>query len=137
MKNKNSSRRNFLKLAGSAAVLNATSLYTVSATSIFSRTETEPPGRLQLSEVRKDMLAYCKLLSDTYGPYGCYRSGLLCRADLYSSLDIALMMGIMRINLKESLTKQQRNQWIDHINSFANNNFGSATDGSYLCRSED
>jgi len=132
MNNKNSTRRNFLKLAGGVAVINVASHYTVSASNILSQTEIHPTGTLQLSEVRNDMLAYCESLRDLHGPYGCYRSELLGRPDLYSSLDIALMMGIIRVNLKESLTKQQMGQWVNHINSFANNDFGNATDGSYF-----
>lgn len=84
------------------------------------------------SIVRADIAAYCEALRDKQGPYGCYRSERNGRPDLYSSLDIALMNGIMRENLQASLTAEQRDQWVKHINSFANNNFSKATDGSYF-----
>lgn len=86
---------------------------------------------INLSDVREKILRHLNLILDENGPYGCYRKGLGERPDLYSSCDVAIMRTIMGEIFKEILIDEQRQQWIDHINSFANNFHGQATDGSY------
>ncbi|RPD43009.1 hypothetical protein EG028_01590 [Chitinophaga barathri] len=90
------------------------------------------PDKLSLATVKKEVIAYCNSLQDKDGLYGSYRSAPGARPDLYSSLDVALMYQIMGINLKKKLSETQRREWIDHINTFSNNNFGTATDGTYF-----
>jgi hypothetical protein len=83
---------------------------------------------IDLSRVRKIILAHCNSILDKKGPYGCYRGGLGKRPDLYSSCDVAIMRSIMGEDFSDSL---QRQQWIDHINSFAislRSNLGSYCD---------
>jgi len=75
--------------------------------------------RLDLNEVRQEIVAYFETLLDKEGRYGSYRKRPGKRPDLYSSCDVAIMRFIMGEDLKESLTETQRKEWIAHINSFA------------------
>jgi len=77
-------------------------------------------------------MTFNRSLQDKEGNYGSFRKGLRQRPDLYSSLDFALARHIMGENFQTSLTPLQRNEWIEHINSFASNDFGKATNGSYF-----
>lgn len=87
---------------------------------------------MYLEKVREAVLKHCDRLLDRDGPYGCYRIGPHKRVDLYSSCDIALMRAIMGEDLRATVSPGRRQEWIDHINSFASNSFGKATDGSYF-----
>jgi hypothetical protein len=89
---------------------------------------------LDLSLVRNDILDYCNSILDKNGPYGCYRRGPGQRPDLYASCDVAILRTVMGEDLKTSLADEQRHQWIDHINSFANRFHinGKSPDGSYF-----
>ncbi len=73
---------------------------------------------ISLDEVREDVLAYCEKLRDKGGPYGAYRRHAGQRTDLYASCDVAIMRTIMGEDFKESLTDNQRNEWIAFINSY-------------------
>lgn len=86
---------------------------------------------LEISGVRKKVLRHLDLIMDKNGPYGSYRQGTGKRPDLYSSCDVAIMRAIMGEDLKVILSDQQNQEWIDHINSFANSFHGQPTDGSY------
>lgn len=86
---------------------------------------------MNLTEIREVINEQLENLRDTGGPYGCYRAGPGCRPDLYASLDVALMRVIMGENLLETVTDEQRRQWIDHINSFLLWRRGEEKDGSY------
>lgn len=56
------------------------------------------------------------------------------RADLYSSVDVALSLAIMGEDLKTRFSTEERDEWCRHINSFADHDFNSPTDGSYFDR---
>lgn len=73
---------------------------------------------MDLSKVRDFVLHYCEGIRDKGGPYGCYRMGRGRRPDLYASCDVALIRAIMGEDFRETLTQQQRKEWIDHINSY-------------------
>jgi hypothetical protein len=127
-------RRTFIKLATGAALASvaapATAATLASAAGPFIATRTA--GSLKLSTVRTDVMAFCAALQDKEGAYGSFRKGLHQRPDLYSSLDMALARHIMGEDFQSGLTGSQREEWIAHINSFASNDFGKATDGSYF-----
>ncbi|HEY4148168.1 MAG TPA: hypothetical protein VGM41_04535 [Chitinophagaceae bacterium] len=117
-------RRTFIGLAGGATLATIASPYIIKAA--------PRAGVLHLSDVRKDVLAFCAARQDKEGPFGAYRKSAGQRTDLYSSLDMALARRIMGEDLTRTLSAAQREQWIGHINSFASNDFGKATDGSYF-----
>ncbi len=78
-------------------------------------------GRLDLSIARRQILEYCDSLQTPGQRYGAVRLRDLPDAPvtLYASCDLAWIRACMGEVLTESLTPQQRRQWIDHINSFA------------------
>ncbi|MEQ6122415.1 hypothetical protein [Reichenbachiella sp. MALMAid0571] len=115
-------RRNFVK------TISAVTATAIIPNQTFGKSQASV---LDLSSIRKDMLKHCEAILDKNGPYGSYRSGLGKRPDLYSSCDVAIMRTIMGEDLMITLTHEQRKQWIDHINSFANHFHGKPTDGSY------
>lgn len=86
---------------------------------------------LDLSTVRKEILAHCDQILDKLGPYGCYRRGPGQRPDLYASCDVAIMRAIMGEDYQKIVTDKQRQQWIYHINTFASELYGKGIDGSY------
>jgi hypothetical protein len=49
------------------------------------------------------------------------------RPDLYSSLDIAIMRAVMGEDFRRTLSHEQRSQWVDHINTYAQRD-GTYTD---------
>jgi hypothetical protein len=73
---------------------------------------------LDLKLIREDMARYEQALLDRDGPYGGYRKHPHGRCDLYASTDFAIMRTIMGEEL-QSLPAKLREEWIDHINSFA------------------
>lgn len=82
---------------------------------------------INLKQVRQEVIGYCESLLDREGPYGCYRSGIGERSDLFSSLDIALIRAIMGEDLS-LLPEKRRLEWIGHINSYTDYYFN---DGRY------
>lgn len=82
---------------------------------------------LDLRQVKEEVNGYCDRLLDREGPYGCYRTGVRGRPDLYASCDIAEIRAIMGEPLRE-LDEYKRLEWIAHINSFLDRD---AKDGSY------
>jgi hypothetical protein len=74
---------------------------------------------LDLSEVRKDIMAYIQTLHVDGQPYGCYSLKAGGKPDFYATCDVALMRTIMAEDLIKSLSPKQRTEWIDQINSFA------------------
>lgn len=76
-------------------------------------------GRMDLSAVRQEMLAYVSTLQMPGRPYGCYRLKPGREAEIYATCDVAILRTVMGENLKQTLTDQQRREWIDYINSFA------------------
>lgn len=119
-------RRKFISVTGSAALAAITG-------AAWGAAKIAPSaGVLHLADVRKDVLAFCAERQDKQGKYGSYRKSVGQRPDLYSSLDMALARHIMGEDLTQTLSAKQREEWTSHINSFANNDFGKATDGSYF-----
>jgi hypothetical protein len=117
------SRRNFIKTASTGALA---ATFPFSAKEIrFSRTH----PKLDLNEVRVIVTAHLDKTLDKEGPYGSYRKGIKQRPDLYSACDVAQIRTIWGEDLQQTLTKDKREEWIGHINSFADN-----SDGSYFDR---
>ena len=76
-------------------------------------------GVMDLSVVRKEIMAHIESLQVQGKPYGCYRSRKGGEPDLYAACDAAIIRTIMAEDLKTSLTDKQRKEWINYINSFA------------------
>ena len=120
---KDQSRRKFLKTA-STGVLTAT--FPISYKNVwFTRTVL----KLDLTAVRDAVGIYLDRILDSEGPYGSYRQGIRQRPDLYSACDVAQIRTIWGEDLQQTLSEEQRSEWVFHINSFADR-----TDGSYFDR---
>jgi hypothetical protein len=76
-------------------------------------------GIMDLSIVRKEIMAHIESLQVQGKPYGCYRSKKGTKPSLYATCDAAIIRTIMTEDLKTSLTDKQRREWINYINSFA------------------
>lgn len=83
--------------------------------------------KVNLAEYRQIILEEIEKRRDSGGPHGCYRWLPSFRTNLYSSLDVAIIYNVMGIK-PESLDKDQRLGWIDHINTYADDVAG---DGRY------
>jgi hypothetical protein len=110
-------------IAGST-VLAAESPATTGPANRQHRAESQYPV-IDLSAMRREVMDYCKRMQIKDAPYGHYRGGAKGRAGLYASCDIALIRVCMGEDLTKTLTDKQRQEWIDHINSF------QQPDGSY------
>lgn len=75
--------------------------------------------KMNLSDVRKEIVQHIESLQVSGKPYGCYRLKPGGEAELYATCDVAIMRTIMGEDLMKSLTRNQCKQWIDYINSFA------------------
>ena len=80
---------------------------------------------MNLEQLASAFYDYFERLALPDQPYGAYRGHLGAEPDLYASLDIALMRVIMDEDFQLSLSAQQRHEWIDYINAFAE------ADGTY------
>ncbi len=80
---------------------------------------------MNLKPIRDQVAYFTENRQDKEGNYGSYRSFPGKRPDLYSSCDMALIRTIIQEDFSNSLSQQQRHDWIDHINSFV------TRDGSY------
>jgi hypothetical protein len=86
---------------------------------------------INLDEVRQRLLEFCESRQDREGPYGAYRMKQGRRTDLYSSCDLAIARTISGEDFRETLSDTQRNEWVEHINSFvikAGRNRGAYSD---------
>lgn len=96
---------------------------------------TEPPpcpepvpttddGRVDLSLVRVQVLDYCRALQVEGRPCGVFRARALPDAPvhLYATCDVAWIRACMGEDLRKTLTAGERAHWIDHINSYAQEN---------------
>ena len=81
--------------------------------------EDQKDERLDLAEVRAQAMEYTQSLQVPGKPYGAYRYAPGKEPLLYASCDAAIMRTVMGEDLKKTLTEKQREEWIDHINSFA------------------
>ena len=83
--------------------------------------------RADVTEVRRQALAYVDTLQVPGRPLGHYFDSPRAAdtPSLYASCDVAHLRTVMGEELRKTLTPDQRRQWIDHINSFAQ------PDGSY------
>jgi hypothetical protein len=75
--------------------------------------------RCDLSRIRSEASAYAETLRVPSGAAGIYRTPQSPEADMYASCDMAIMRTIMGEDLRTTLTADQRNDWIAHVNSFA------------------
>lgn len=83
--------------------------------------------KVNLSFIREEILEVIESRRDKGGPPGCYRWLPGSRTNLYASLDVAITYCVMGINV-DSIGKEQRLGWIEHINSYADD---VAKDGRY------
>lgn len=120
---KNQSRRHFIKKA-STGVLASTLPYSAKEF-WFTRSK----SKINLKEVRDTVGTYLDKILDKEGPYGSYRKGIKQRPDLYSACDVAQIRTIWGEDLRQTLILEKRNEWVAHINSFADK-----SDGSYFDR---
>lgn len=97
------------------------------------RVEPVPISTICPDRIEADYRNQFERLEDRDGPYGCYRRAVCDRPDLYASVDVALMRGIMQEDLTQALSDHERDEWVSHINSFADSEHGSS-DGSYFDR---
>lgn len=74
-----------------------------------------------LSEIRRQVLTYAETLRVPAKPLGWYydHESATKAPSLYASCDVVFMRTIMGEDLQKTLTPEQRQGWIDHINSFA------------------
>lgn len=78
--------------------------------------------KLNLGDARKEVLDYLETLLVPGKPYGCYRLNPGGEADIYATCDVVMIRTLMGEDLTKTLTTDQRQQWIDYINSFAQEN---------------
>jgi hypothetical protein len=81
--------------------------------------------KFDLSRIRLEALAYAETLKIPEAGFGAYHMPQNPTPLLYASCDVAIMRTIMGEELHTELTTDQRNDWISHINTFAD------ADGSY------
>ncbi|HEV7347360.1 hypothetical protein [Telluribacter sp.] len=84
---------------------------------------------IDLSEVRRRINGHFASLLSSERPYGAYGTTSSQEVDLYASCDVAIARHIMGEALAETLTEDQKQQWIDYINSYQ-----APEDGSYTAR---
>jgi hypothetical protein len=84
-------------------------------------------GKLGLKSIRDDIEAFYVSMQDKDGAYGAYRTRPGGRCDLYASTDVCITRAVTGEDLR-LLPEKERNEWINHINSFADD---SLKDGSY------
>ncbi|HVU32224.1 MAG TPA: hypothetical protein VHE61_02235 [Opitutaceae bacterium] len=94
-------------------------------------TRPRPRGAFDLAAVRAAAGDYAEGLRDRDGRYGAYRTGRRGRCDLYASCDLAIMRTLLGEDLARVVPERERTEWCEHINSFANHEFGAPSDGSY------
>lgn len=82
---------------------------------------------VDLALIREQALAYINTLKVPGKPTGWYCDSPVSNKEpsLYASCDVAIMRTVMGENLQKTLTPEERQAWIDHINSFAH------PDGTY------
>lgn len=72
-----------------------------------------------LSRIRTDAFAYAESLRAPEDGYGAYREPRQREPNMYASCDVAVMRTIMGEDFSKTLTEVQRQEWITHINSYA------------------
>ena len=82
---------------------------------------------INLSNIRQQILEIIEGRRDKEGPPGCYRWLPGSRTNLYASLDAAITLCVMGIDVN-FLPDETRLGWIEHINSYADDVTG---DGRY------
>jgi hypothetical protein len=79
-------------------------------------------GYVDLAVIRGEMMDRLAKLRVPGKPYGCYRLTTTKEADIYATCDAVHIRTIMGEDFQKTLTAEQRQQWIDYINSFAQPN---------------
>ncbi|MGN6555329.1 MAG: glycoside hydrolase family 88/105 protein [Verrucomicrobiota bacterium] len=76
---------------------------------------------VSLPEIRRESLAYVETLRVPGQPFGTYidNPGTNQKPSLYAACGVAIMRTIMGEELRKTLTPDQRQEWIQSINSFA------------------
>ncbi len=77
--------------------------------------------KVSLPDIRHQVLAYTESLQVPGKPLGWYfdHESATTAPSLYASCDVAFMRTVMGEDLQKMLTPEQRQGWIEHINSFA------------------
>ena len=83
--------------------------------------------KIDLSRVRRTIRSHFNDLLPKNKPYGAYNTGVSEATDVYASCDIAIARHIMGEDFSKSISKNQRKQWIDYINSYQQSGDGSYT----------
>jgi hypothetical protein len=99
----------------SKSILGILFIFAVSVSLVTAQVE----DRMDLSKIRKEAMIYIETLQVAGKPYGCYQLKPKGEADLYATCDIAILRTVMGEELKTTLKDQQRREWIEYINSFA------------------
>ncbi len=86
----------------------------------------EADGKINLGKVRENLYAVMDSFMVRPGPYGVYRLRRTGEPELYATTGVAIARTVMGENFKETLTLEQRQEWVDHINSYAK------PDGTYI-----
>jgi hypothetical protein len=73
---------------------------------------------INLDHVREEMMAFCERRQAEGQNYGAYRPKDDSPPDMYSACDTAIARTVAGEDLQETLTDEQRAQWIEHINSW-------------------
>jgi hypothetical protein len=76
---------------------------------------------VDLALIREQALAYINMLKVSGKPAGWYYDSPVSNKEpsLYASCDVAIIRTVMGEDLQKTLSPEQRQEWIDHINSFA------------------
>ncbi len=75
---------------------------------------------MNLKTIREDVVNYMERLHQPDAGYGRYRFEPDGTVNLYASCDASILRTIMGEDLRATLAPQQREEWVSHINSFAN-----------------
>jgi len=78
-------------------------------------------GTLNLSDVRHDVMAFGNAMQDKEGVYGSFARASGSVPICIPVLTLPWPVVSLGEDLQASLPEQQRNEWIGHVNSFANN----------------
>ena len=84
---------------------------------------------LDFSEVRKQVNDHFRSLLTKGLTYGAYGTGVSDQTDLYASCGVAIARHVMGESLTKTLRADQRQEWIDYINTYQ-----QPADGSYTER---
>ena len=77
-----------------------------------------PRLQVNLAEVRTRVQEHFASIRLPNRPYGAYGTGVAGETDLYASCDVAIARHLMGESLAETLSANQRREWITYINTY-------------------